>query len=35
MKYLAAATLFASAGFIAANGYGGWGWFLFVGVLIL
>lgn len=35
MKYIPSAICMAVAGFIAANGRDGWGWFLFVGVILL
>lgn len=35
MKYLPSAICMAAAGFIAANGNDGWGWFLFIGVILL
>jgi len=35
MKYIPTAICFAAAAMIALKGYDGWGWFLFVGVIIL
>lgn len=35
MKYIPSAVCFAAAGYLAAHGIDGWGWFLFVGVILL
>lgn len=35
MKYIPSAVCFSAAGYLAANGIDGWGWFLFVGVILL
>nr|DAP74868.1 MAG TPA: hypothetical protein [Caudoviricetes sp.]DAT51952.1 MAG TPA: hypothetical protein [Bacteriophage sp.] len=35
MRYVPSAICMAAAGFIAASGHDGWGWFLFVGVILL
>lgn len=35
MKYLPSTALFVAAGVIAATGHDGWGWFLFLGFILL
>ncbi len=35
MKYIPSAVYFAADGYLSAHGLDGWGWFLFVGAILL